>query len=134
MKVLTLALFLLLFTGCNRSVAPVQEKSVIYPAWMANPNANGLRGSIGSAYPHFKGPSYQRALAISRALDELAMEMGVTVNVDAKREERTNGDEVNAKSDIHTQQSVNNSNVTAHIEATFTDPKTNELFVWMVLD
>ena len=135
MRAVLFTLLLIFFAGCNEDVTPAQQiPSVIYPAWVNNPNINGLKGAVGSSMPHFKGASYQRALAISRALDELAMEMGVQVSVVAKREESSNGDSVNTKSDIQTNQTVNNSTVTAHIEATFIDPRTNELFVWMVLN
>ncbi len=134
MKVIFLLLSFFLFTGCQESLAPVKKEISQAPAWVFNPNLNGVKGAVGSCAPHFKGPSYQRSLAVSRALDELAMQMGVQVNVVASREEISNGDNVNAKSDIQTQQTVKNSNVTAHIEATYIDPKTDELFVWMILN
>lgn len=135
MKAVLFTLLLLFLAGCNEYVAPAQQtSSVNYPAWINNPNLNGLKGAVGSSLPHFKGPAYQRALAVSRALDELAMEMGVQVSIVANREESAHGENVDAKSDIVTKQTVNNSTVTAHIEATFTDPSTNELFVWMVLN
>jgi hypothetical protein len=113
---------------------PVKTEISQAPAWVFNPNLNGAKGAVGSSGPHFKGPNYQRSLAVSRALDELAMQMGVQVNVVAKREETSNGENVNSKSDIQTEQTVKNSDVTAHIEATYIDPKTNELFVWMILN
>ena len=130
------ALFLLLFffAGCSQSAMPAKVETPYYPAWVSNPNLNGLRGAIGSSDPHFKGFTYQRQLAISRALDELAMQMGVQVDVIASREEISTGDNLSATSDIQTQQKVKNSNVTAHIEATYLDPNTGELFVWMVLN
>jgi hypothetical protein len=134
MRNLFLALIFLLFAGCSETVTPAQQENIQFPAWVTDPNFNGLRGSVGSSAPHFKGPAYQRSLAISRALDELAMEMGVQVSVDLQREEKANGYSVKSKSDIKTKQAVNNSNVTAHIEATFINPQTNELYVWMVLN
>ncbi len=134
MKVISLLLLLLFFTGCKETSAPVKVEISQAPAWITNPNLGGVRGSVGSSGPHFKGPSYQRSLAVSRALDELAMQMGVQVSVVALREEIAHGDNLNTKSELQTQQKVNNSNVTAHIEATYTDPRTEELFVWMILN
>ena len=135
MRVFLLSLLIMLsFTGCKQSAAPVKEQSVLYPAWINNPNVGGVTGSVGSSRPHFQGVAYQRKLAISRALDELALQKGVEIDLVAKREETAKDDNVHSKSDIRTEQVVKNSHVTAHIEATFTDPKTNELFVWMVLD
>jgi hypothetical protein len=134
MKVIFLLLSFLLFTGCQENPAPVKIEISQTPLWISNPTLNGAKGSVGSSAPHFKGSAYQRSLAVSRALDELAMQMGVQVNVVAKREETSNGENVNSKSDIQTEQTVKNSDVTAHIEATYIDPKTNELFVWMILN
>lgn len=134
MKVVLLALFLLFLTGCHEDVTPVKKVISQAPAWVFNPNLGGVKGAVGSSGSHFKGPTYQRSLAVSRALDELAMQMGVQVSVVASREESSNGENVNSKSDIQTEQTVKNSNVTAHIEATYIDPNTNELFVWMILN
>lgn len=135
MRVLLLSLLLtVFFAGCGKNVSPTIEKPTVYPAWINNPNVGGVTGSVGSSAPHFKGPAYQRKLAISRALDELAIQKGVEIDLVAKREQRSHNDNVDSKTDIQTEQRVKNSNVTAHIEATFTDPKTKELFVWMVLD
>lgn len=134
MKLIFLLFSLLIFTGCQENLAPAKIAISQTPAWLSNPNLGGVKGAVGSSAPHFKGPSYQRSLAMSRALDELAMQMGVQVSVVASREESSQGEMANSKSDIQTQQTVNNSNVTAHIEATYTDPTTQELFIWMVLN
>ena len=135
MRIVLLSFLLtIFFAGCNENVAPAKEKLTARPAWINNPNIDGVIGSIGSSGPHFKGPAYQRKLAISRALDELAMQRGVEISLVAKREETANNDNINSSSDIKSQQNVTNTNITAHIEATYTDPDTNELFVWMVLN
>lgn len=134
MRVILLSLFIIFFAGCNSDVAPAKKAVSTYPAWINNPNLGGVTGSVGSSGPHFKGPAYQRKLAISRALDELAIQKGVEIDLVAKREQTAKDDNVHSASNIKTEQRVKNSQVTAHIEATYTDPKTNELFVWMVLD
>lgn len=134
MRVILLSLLIVFFAGCNKDAAPAKEQTTVYPAWINNPNIGGVTGSVGSSGPHFKGPAYQRKLAISRALDELALQQGVEIDLVAKREQTAKDDDVHSTMDIQTQQRVKNSKVTAHIEATFLDPKTKELFVWMVLD
>lgn len=50
------------------------------PAWIDNPQSVGQIVGLGQAGYHFKGRSAQRELAISRALDVIARQMGVTVN------------------------------------------------------
>lgn len=136
MRVVLLSLLIaLFFAGCNSDVTPPAKENVsTCPEWINNPNLNGVTGSVGSSGPHFKGPAYQRKLAISRALDELAMQKGVEIDLVAKREEISSDDNVHTTSDVQTEQRVKNTNVTAHIEATYIDPKTKELFVWMVLN
>ncbi|WP_345993289.1 hypothetical protein [Sulfurimonas sp. HSL-1716] len=134
MRVVLLSLLLLLFPGCSYEAAPAKKQLSTYPAWINNPCLGGVTGSVGSSLPHFKGPAYQRKLAISRALDELALQKGVEIDLVAKREQTSKNDNVRSTSDIQSEQRVTNSKVTAHIEATYTDPQTKELFVWMVLD
>lgn len=135
MRIVFLILFALLFVGCNENPVPAKQQTIeARPEWITNPNLGGVIGSVGSSGPHFKGPAYQRKLAISRALDELALQQGVEIDLVAKREENLVNDNFRSSTDIQTEQKVQNAHVTAHIKATYTDPKTKVLYVWMVLN
>lgn len=59
---------------------PVQPQKPQRPAWIDNPRTAGKIVGLGRAGFHFNGHAAQRELAMSRALDEIARQMGVTVN------------------------------------------------------
>ena len=130
--VTTFLLILLAFTGC---VQPEANNDTT-PKWIMNPNQNGKVGAIGAAYRHHKGFTYQRKLAISRALDELALQQGVKVSLNMRKEEQMRNDKVKSNLDVSSIYTTNsNSNtITAHIEETWQDKSTQEFFVWLVID
>lgn len=122
--------FVLLFSGCS---APPPKPNV-QPGWVNNPYISHKVAAVGSAQIHYYGKVAQRKLAISRALDELASQQGVKVSSLITRHDRRNGSQVSGKSDIYSFQTSDNKIVHAHIEDTWTDPLTEEFFVWMVAD
>ena len=127
---LTLSLlFLLLLTGgCGSKPQPSEPP----PEWVSHPYKNGKIGAVGSAQIHFKGVAEQRRLAISRALDELAQQQGVEVSSQIARQDARNGMFVSSKSKIYSFQKNSGEVVHAHIEAVWKNPRTGELFIWMV--
>lgn len=76
-KLLLIALLATSLFGCATQPKP---KSTQKPAWMDNPRAVGDVVGLGHAGIHFNGKAAQRELATSRALDEIARQMGVTVS------------------------------------------------------
>lgn len=55
------------------------------PEWLYSFKApKGKVCGVGTAGIHIKGPSYQRATAIARAIEEIARQKGVTVNTSAE--------------------------------------------------
>lgn len=60
--------------------APFKTKKQARPAWIDNPRTVGDIVGLGQAGFHFNGKAAQRELATRRALDEIAQQMGVTVN------------------------------------------------------
>ncbi|HKM16450.1 MAG TPA: hypothetical protein VJY63_11110 [Marinospirillum sp.] len=76
-KMLLIALLTTTLLGC---IAQPQPKKPQRPAWMDNPRAVGDIVGLGQAGFHFNGKAAQRELATSRALDEIARQMGVTVS------------------------------------------------------
>lgn len=134
MNRLFLILFLIpfFFTACQNKThvePPIQE-----PAWIVQPSQDGNIGAVGSAQEHFKGKTAQRRLAISRALDELAQQSGVQVQSTIKRNEKRDGMHTNSSAEFYTIQNSSNETVRAHIEETWTNPRTKEIYVWLVAD
>lgn len=69
-----------LFACSSQPQQAAQPQGLQRPAWIDNPRSVGKTVGVGQAGYHFKGRSAQRELATSRALDEIARQMGVTVN------------------------------------------------------
>lgn len=125
-------LLLLAFTGCNQPEPTVSKNA--RPAWILDPNQNGKIGAVGTANRHHKGFTYQRKLAVSRAIDELALQQGVKVTLSIKKQEQVKNDKVKSQMNIKSSYDAKKSVVTAHIEETWKDPISQEFYVWLVKD
>lgn len=123
-------LLLLVLTGCSQ---PEPTNSNTPPSWIMNPNQNGKVGSVGTAYRHHKGLSFQRRLAITRALDEMALQQGVKVTLSMTKKENITNQNVSSKMDVDSTYKAN-STLKAHIEEVWQDKNTQEYFIWLVLD
>jgi len=122
-------LLLLLLSGCNtqKDLPPVQK-----PNWIDYPSSDLLIGAVGSAMPHFQGKTAQRRLAISRAIDELAQQSGVQVQSTIIRKESREGSLTQASAEVYTIQNSEDKTIQAHIEAVWTHPRTQEIYVWLL--
>ena len=118
--------------GCSLSTP---RSSTEKPAWVENPNRDGKRGAVGVASRTYDQKiSTQRSIAISKGLDELAMQMGVEVSlVTGHDEEYVNGRRKKDRFRSIGKQKAK-SVVKAHIEDMWKDPKTDELYVWLVVN
>ncbi|WP_180141683.1 hypothetical protein [Desulfoluna butyratoxydans] len=119
---------LLVLGGCTGATAPATHP----PAWILNPSDGGAMAGVGSCRPHLNGYSAQRKQAIRRALDEIAMQKGTTIsNVSLVG---TTGTRAGTSTSMESWsfQTVDNQTVTAVVRASWKDPVTEELFVWVV--
>ncbi len=134
-KVLTaMILGALLLTGCSGAPEPVISENQ-EPAWICKPNMDGRTGAVGSSKPQFQGgTSRQRRVAVSRALDEMAQQSGVEVGNIIMRNENDSGYSASASTTIESVQKTADVTINAHIEEIWTNPKTKELYVWLVTD
>ncbi|HIC44467.1 MAG TPA: hypothetical protein EYO73_09375 [Sulfurimonas sp.] len=130
-KLFLLSFILFLCLGCsNHSKIP----SVIEPLWLYKPNLNGKTGAVGSSRPQFKGKTVQRRVAVSRALDELAQQNGVEVGNIIMRKEKSSAISASSKTIIESTQTSSGSIINAHIEEVWVDPKTKEMYIWLIAD
>ncbi len=121
------------FISCATS-----RKTVDYPPDIRerffNYHSKGKKCGTGMSRPHIKGVSYQRATAISRAIDEIARQQGVEVKTDV--EHFLTGSEDNVRSGLSTYSIQTTSGKT--VQATIIDQKfntpTDEFIVLMCLD
>jgi len=119
---------LLALGGC----APVAVSVKNPPSWVMNPSKSGAVAGVGNCRPHINGFSAQRMVAIRRGLDEIAMQKGTTIsNVSLVG---TTGTRAGTTTSIESWsfQTVDNQKVTAVVKASWKDPVTEELFVWVV--
>lgn len=122
------------FSGCGATPNPQDQSGK--PAWILNPNLNGKQGAVGVAGRTYdQRVSTQRKFAIERALDELAMQQGVKVQLSMTKEEHVaNNHAATSMDSKSTYNTTSGKAITAHIEAVWQDPLTGELYVWLVLD
>jgi len=130
----TVVLFLLLLSGCSSEPTPKQEYKTVMPVWVSNPNVDGKTGAIGVAGRTYdQKESTKRKLAISRALDELTLQQGVKVQMSMSKHDVVSDDVATTHMDVQSEYEAG-STVTAHIQETWNNPLTGELFIWMVMD
>ena len=123
------------FIACQNTSSPEVSTALSNePAWIYQPCMDGKIGAIGSAMPHFKGKAAQRRLAISRGLDELSQQSGVNIQSTIKRNEKRSGDITNSSAEVFTIQNSANETIKAHIEDIWVEPRTKEIFIWLVAD
>ena len=123
MGVLVIFLFL---NGCNSQSSYAQNCNINQKA------PKGKIGGLGIALRHLGGKSAQRKLAISRALDEIASQLGTTVSNQTIRRENINNGTKNSTMQIYSFQTTNGKIVKAKIEHTCYDSRSGELYIWMV--
>ncbi len=132
-----LSLSAVLFNGCVNNQNPSATKTVKKnqkPEWILNPNLGGKIGAVGVAGNTYDlKPSTKRKLAIQRALDELAMQKGVKVELVMDRVEKVVNDSSFTTMDTKTKYTASKT-VKAHLKAMWEDHLSNELYVWLVLD
>ena len=120
-----------LFSACQNRALP---KPIQMPKWINQPYANGHIGAVGSAKPHFKGVSAQRKLAIARALDELSQQSGVKIQSEILTKQSRKGIRSNSSIESYSVQNSSGKVVKAHIEQVWTNPKTKEIYIWLLAD
>jgi len=137
MKKYILILATLLVAGCSTADVPFigGEKLVNgVPVWVDNPPANkGEVVGIGIAPRNMKGPQAQRKSAISKAIDEIASQLGTTVNsvVKSSAHSDSNGNASSSMS-AYSFQTVDGKVVQAFIKKTYRDPQRGTLYLMMV--
>ena len=136
-KLHLLVVFLLLsFASCAKQPQQTtqQQNFNSQPLWINNPNINGKKGAVGIAGRTYDlSVSTQRKLAISRALDELSLQTNVHVELLMNKEETTHNNTHSVNTKDKSKYSAN-ANISAHIEATWTDKSSREIYIWMVLN
>jgi maltose-binding protein MalE len=130
-------LVLMQFTACAapaRTVAASGQGADARPAWYFNPSLTGKAGGVGMCKAHINGTAGQRDLAIRRAIDELAKQMGVKVQNAAGMFSSGTSDSAVTHKEEYSLHTVDGVTVRAVVKELWLDSKTGELYVWMVAE
>lgn len=103
------------------------------PYWYWKAGATGKIGGVGICGPHINGPTGQRELAVSRAIDDIAKQMGVKVSSSLHMVTSGTRDSVVTQADVYSVQTVDGKTVKAEVKEFWEDPETGDLYVWMVM-
>jgi len=120
----------MMFLACS-SAEPTLAGSE-QPTWILDPNQSGAVGAVGQCGTHYDGKSMQRKVAITRAIDELAMQGDVTVDTEMSVSTEVLGHQVKNRSKSKTYVSAKGVSVHAFIEEMYFDKKSEILYVWMI--
>lgn len=130
---LTVIFVILLFMGCAAANAPKSTMVDGKPHWYWKPSCDGAIGGVGEAGFNVNGASAQRQLAIARAIEDIALQKGVTVkniqsiahNADSSGKSFTNLESYS----VHT---IDGQTVRAQVREIWKDPQTGRLVAWVV--
>jgi hypothetical protein len=119
-----LALFLVL-QGCSLNTQELNHNSV--PQWVSSPDldefSQGQRVAVGCSYIHAKGESAQRALALERAISQIALQKRSTVNVESLNTKKySKGELISHRTYSVSHQSVEKSQVSVIAKEWYTKP------------
>lgn len=129
-KILWAFLVSLLLLACSTTEPSMTTDKK--PSWILDPNQGGVIGAVGECGVHYKGKAMQRKLAISRAIEELAMQGDITVDSEMSLSTEVSGRHVKNISKSKTFVSAKGVKVHAYIEEMYFDKKSEILYVWMI--
>jgi hypothetical protein len=101
------------------------------PAWFWTPNEGELLGGVGEAGTHIDGLNAQRQLAVSRAIEDIARQKGVTVSSIQTVKQQATETSSSTSLDVYSIQTVSGITVTARVREFWVDPQTRRLLVWI---
>lgn len=121
--------------GCSGAKKVSLGQSTDKPAWFWKPSVGEQIGGVGISKAHVRGISAQRELAVSRAIESIASQLGVHVeNVTTISSRATSAGGSSTQMDSYSIHTVDGKHVKATVKEFWQDPYTNELYVWMVAE
>lgn len=124
----TLLGLLIVLTGCVTLPSSHHLEVPEKPAWIDNPG----EGVSASAGVHVRGRVAQEALAISRAREELAKRVGVTIDSQSVTFQQVSNERLSSRSSKEIHERVSGIEVKATVKAKWIEPGTEVLWVWLI--
>lgn len=123
MKNLIFILASIFFVACSNNTQVVQKPKSNEPAWLNNPEfIKDKLNAIGCAGIHINGENEQKKLAISRAIEQIAMQKNSKVNVVTYRTKNaTDGVVGSSKTQTSSLQEVNNQSLSTKVFDSYKD-------------
>ena len=138
------SLIILIFITCiglsacattnHNPAPPAVQARVKVPDWVLHYKDAGKICGIGVSKPHIKGLPYQRILSISRGIDEIARQLGVTVDTKLETYMKGSSNGVSTGLSTYSVQTSSGKTVEAEIEKAWMNEDTNEFYVLMCMD
>jgi len=126
-------LLLLVFAGCQAEKSSGINLINGKPEWFFAPSKEGRIGGVGVSGVHVDGKTGQKSLAMQRALEEIARQMGVKVqSFSSLKSVSDTSSGTTTSGETSSFFTVDGTEVRARIEAIWEDPYTQELYIWMV--
>lgn len=129
-----LLLLLIFIFACHHNVPTKSSEYSDAPEWVYGNTPSGKVCYVGSAMPHVSGKPYQRALAVSRAIEGIARQKNVKVNVEVETFMTGTSQSASTAMNVYSVQTTEGATVRAKIEKVWVNPKTEEMFVLMCED
>ncbi len=132
-------IFLLIFIfSCSSTSKNIQTTSTLKkedekPKWITEESYDG-KSAIGIARLHIKGKNAQRKLAISRAIEEIAMQMGTKVSTVQKIKTKKENNKATAYFSSYSVQTSMGKTVYITVRKIWEDNKTGEIYVLVTKD
>ena len=92
MKYILLILSTIFFLSCTNSLNNIEKPVNKEPSWIYNPQTNSKLAAVACAQIHIRGVHAQKKLAVSRAIEQIALQKNANVQVISYRKKiRSNG-------------------------------------------
>ena len=126
--------FILMTISCA-GTSTTQKPTVDMPKWIYDGSHDlGKICYVGSSLPHIKGLPYQRALAVTRAIEGIAKQKNVKVDVEVETIMKGTRNNASTKMMSYSVQTTKGQNVSAKITDIWLNPENKEMFVRMCED
>lgn len=126
-NVLIVSALALVSLGCGGQPPVAQGK----PKWTLLPPNDGHVYGVGESAIHVSGKTFQRSLAISRGIDEIARQKGVKVSNSLERVQQVSNGGSSQSARNYSIQTVDGQVVKAVIHDVYEDPYNKRLYVLM---
>jgi hypothetical protein len=125
------------FIGClttNNNSGSLKSKNS--PVWIFDQTMKGKykMAGVGISKTHLGGINKQKELATSRAIDEIAKQLGTEVMNYTKIDTSGDKDKLNTDIQSYSIQTVSGKPVVCILKEMWIDDETKDLYVWAVVD